>query len=262
MKYHTISTLSFALALPAIVLALGPITPASAAAINVQFEGTGVFTGQQGSFSGNQGAYTGDGVAAPIWNVLSEPASATSDSMNNLVTSDGVATNVGVSFSNVTSTYGDPTNPANALLGGTLIASSGNTGDVTLTGLAANGSYTLYIYGQNGGYNSDITTYAISEGSGSPAKGQFDDTVDGGGSSGVFYNNSTENNYTIFNASANSAGTLQISFTGGTPGVPGEGVFNGLQLVGVSTATPEPASIGLLAAGAGLALLARRLRRA
>lgn len=38
--------------------------------VNVQFEGTGVFTGQQGSFSGNQGAYTGDGIAAPVWNVL------------------------------------------------------------------------------------------------------------------------------------------------------------------------------------------------
>jgi MYXO-CTERM domain-containing protein len=194
-----------------------------------------------------------------VWNVLSESAGATSDSLGNLQTSTGVSTNVGVSFS-CTSTYGDPTSPANALLGGTLIASSGNTGDVTLTGLTAGGNYTLYIYGQNAGYNSDITTYAITEGTGGPAAGQFDDTVDGGSTSGVFYNNSTNNNYTIFNATADNSGTLQISFTGGTPGVPSEGVFNGVQVVGVTVATPEPAALGLMAA-AGLALLPLLRRR-
>jgi hypothetical protein len=262
MNCRHLSKFSVVLALSAAGWGLGHTFAAQGATINVQFEGTGVFTGQQGSFSGNQGAYTGDGVAAPVWNVLSEPASATSGYMNNLLTSNNVATNVDVSFANNTSTYGDPTTPPNALLGGTLIASSGHTGDVTLTGLAANGSYTLYIYGQNGGYNSDITTYAITEGSGGPATGQFDETIDGGSSSGTFYNNSSFNNYTIFNATADSSGALQISFTGGTPGVPAEGVFNGLQLVGVSTATPEPAAIGLLAVGAGLPLLSRRFRRA
>ena len=250
------NSIGFALIVPMAVLAMGQIHRAGADTVNIQFEGTGTYTGQQGSFSGNQGVYTGDGVAAPIWNVLSEPANATTGSMNNLLTSTGLPTSVAVSF-NATSTYGDPTSPPNALLGGTLIASSGNTGDVTLTGLAANGDYTLYIYGQNAGYNSDITTYAITEGSGGPANGQFDDTVDGGGTSGVFYNNSTNNNYTIFDATANSSGTLQISFTGGTPGVPGEGVFNGVQVVGV-TPTPEPAAWGLMLAGAAILPLLRR----
>ena len=223
--------------------------------VNIQFEGTGVFTGQQGSFSGNQGAYTGDGIAAPVWNVLSESASATSDSMSNLVTSGGLATSVGVSFT-ATSTYGDPTSPANALLGGTLIASSNNTGTVTLAGLADSGNYTLYIYGQNAGYNSDITTYSITTGTGSPASGQFNNTVDGGSSSGIFYNNSTNNNYTIFDATANATGTLTVSFTGGA----GEGVLNGLQVIGV-TPVPEPTVIGMLAIGSGIGLLLLKRRR-
>lgn len=223
--------------------------------VNVQFEGTGVFTGQQGSFSGNQGAYTGDGIAAPIWNVLSEPANATSGSLSNLVTADNLPSSVAVSFT-ATSTYGDPTNPANALLGGTLIASSNNTGTVTLTGLADSGNYTLYIYGQNAGYNSDITTFSITTGTGAPAAGQFDNTVDGGSSSGIFYNNSTNNNYTIFDATASATGALQVSFTGGA----GEGVFNGVQIVGV-TPVPEPTAIGLLAIGSGIALLSLKRRR-
>ena len=228
---------------------------ARADTVNVQFEGTGVFTGQQGSFSGNQGAYTGDGIAAPVWNVLSEPANATSGTLSNLVTADNLPTNVGVSFT-ATSTYGDPTSPANALLGGTLIASSNNTGTVTLTGLADSGNYTLYIYGQNAGYNSDITTFSITTGTGAPAAGQFNNTVDGGSSSGIFYNNSTNNNYTIFDATANGTGALQVSFTGGA----GEGVFNGVQIVGV-TPVPEPATIGLMAVGAGIGLLLLKRRR-
>ena len=228
---------------------------ARADTVNVQFEGTGVFTGQQGSFSGSQGAYTGDGIAAPIWNVLSEPASATSGTLSNLVAADNLPTSVGVSFTS-TSTYGDPTSPANALLGGTLIASSNNTGTVTLTGLADSGNYTLYIYGQNAGYNSDITTFSITTGTGSPAAGQFNNTVDGGSSSGIFYNNSTNNNYTIFDATASATGVLQVSFTGGA----GEGVFNGVQIVGV-TPVPEPTAIGLLAIGSGIGLLLIKRRR-
>ena len=223
--------------------------------VNVQFEGTGVFTPQQGSFSGNQGVYTGDGIAAPVWNVLSEPAGATSDSMSNLVTSGGLATSVGVSFT-ATGTYGDPTNPSNALLGGALLASGNHTGTVTLTGLTDSGNYTLYIYGQNASYNSDITTYSITTGTGSPASGQFDNTVDGGSTSGIFYNNATNNNYTIFDATANATGVLTVSFTGGA----GEGVFNGVQVVGV-TPVPEPAAVGILAIGSGITMLLLRRRR-
>ncbi len=223
--------------------------------VNIQFEGTGVFTGQQGSFSGSQGAYTGDGIAAPVWNVLSESAGATTGTLGSLVAADNLPTSVGVGFT-ATSTYGDPTSPANALLGGTLIASSNNTGTVTLTGLTDSGNYTLYIYGQNGGYNSDITTYSVTTGSGTPASGQFANTVDGGSSSGIFYNNSTNNNYTIFDATANATGTLQVSFTGGA----GEGVLNGLQVVGV-TPVPEPAVIGLLAIGSGIGLMLLKRRR-
>ncbi len=228
--------------------------PLRANTVNVQFEGTGVFTGQQGSFSGSQGAYTGDGLAAPVWNVLSEPANATSGSLANLVTSANVPTGIGVSFTS-SSTYGDPTSPANALLGGTLIASNSTPQVVTLTGLTGGGAYTLYLYGQNGGYNSDITTFAVTTGTGAAASGQFDQTIDGGSSSGTFYNTSTNNNYTIFNATANAAGTLGITYTGST-----EGVFNGLQIIGAVPAVPEPASLALVGVGALCLLLTKRRR--
>lgn len=230
--------------------------PLRADTINVQFEGTGVFTGQQGSFSGSQGAYTGDGIAAPTWNVLSESAGATSGSLANLVDSANAPTNVGVNFTS-SSTYGDPTNPANALLGGTLIAANSTPQVVTLTGLADSGAYTLYLYGQNGGYNSDITTFAITTGSGAPVTGQFNQTIDGGGSSGTFYNTSTNNNYTIFNATANAAGTLGITYTGST-----EGVFNGLQVIGAGPAVPEPASLALVGVGALCLMLTKRRKHA
>lgn len=233
--------------------------------VNIQFEGVNPVNSTD-SFSGQQGAYTADGVASPTWNVFgSYQGTGTS-----LMDSSGNTTSSTVSYiSNGNGYYNyQLSTPANNLLSGWLIDISSET--VTLNGLTDNGTYQLYLYGEPGAYstwgdgNSRGTMFSITTGSGAPAVGSNAYTLQkalAGSAAGTFTENT---NYVIFNATANAAGTLGITWTvtpGGTVQAVGEngesGSFNGLQLV--STPVPEPLTLGLLSIGGmGLLLLKRR----
>ncbi len=239
---------------------------AQATVVNIQFAGTGVYSGQAGSFSGHQGAYTADGVAAPTWNVLFETNTSSSGSMSNLLASNStattpVATTEAVSFAS-SGTYSNGTTPNNNLLDGFLVFS----GTVTLTGLTDNGKYQLYLYGQNGGFDNNGAKFSISTGTGTPATGSNAIAANPATVSGTFQENA---NYVIFNAQANATGTLAVNWA--APGVTNsgttnggyEGDFNGLQVISSAAAVPEPASVGLMGAGAlGLLLLGRKRKTA
>ena len=174
------------------------------------------FSGSADPIAG-AGAYTGDGVASPYWNNVTANTS-------NLVTSNGqVSTGVGISFAD-SGTYSAPTTPA--LLGQFLLALSSSTQTATLTGLTPNGHYQLYLYGQNGSYNSRGATFSITTGSGSPAVGSNASTANAANGNAFVENK----NYVVFTAIATSTGTLGISWTQ-PPAGGGEGDFNGLQLV-------------------------------
>ena len=111
------------------------------------------------------------------------------------------------------------------------------------------GTYSLYLYGINGGYANRGTTFTVN--------GVSQSTVNTTSSSFI-----QGNNYVLFTGLSPVNGAISATYTAyaGT-GVQTsgnqEGDFNGLQLV----QTPEPASIGLLGLGA-LGLLARRRRSA
>ncbi len=162
------------------------------------------------------GAYTGDGLGTPEWNNVTANTSA-------LVTTNGAAaTGVGLSLTD-NGTYSASTTPA--LLGKFLLALNSSKQTVTLTGLKANGTYQLYLYGENGNYKSRGATFSITTGTGSPASGSNAATANVANSAFV------ENvNYVVFNVTATSTGTLAIGWTQPTAGG-GEGDFNGLQIV-------------------------------
>ena len=234
---------------------------AQAGVVNIQFLVTG--GNQATSFSGSQGAYTGDAVAAPTWNVLSVANNATSGSTSNLIASNGTATTEGVNFtmtggyvSTPTTTYGNG-GGTNDLFQSYILNNPG-TGTVTLTGLADSGSYQLYLYSGSGSYNNAATDFAITTGSGSVAAGSNAGVANVANGNTGFAENT---NYVIFNATADGTGTLAISYTG-APGR-AEADINGLQLISASNAVPEPASLGLVAAGAlGLLLVSRKRKTA
>ena len=214
---------------------------ASATTVNVQFLVTGGNTAT--SFSGSQGAYTGDGLTAPTWNVLSVANNATSGSASNLVASNGTATSEAVGFtmtggyvSTATTTFGNG-GGTNDLFQSYILNNPG-TGTVTLTGLAASGSYQLYLYSGSGSYNNAATNFAITTGSGSVATGSNAGVVNVAGANTGFGENT---NYVVFNATADGTGTLAISYTGAAGHT--EADINGLQII--STAVPEPSTLAL-----------------
>ena len=250
LKGPSVSRHCYATTLAAVALAtLAGVGAAQGTVVNIQFAGTN--TASPGvaapSFSGSQGAYTGDGLSAPEWNVLTVGNKATSGTMSNLVDSSGTSTTDAVAFSSSDSYNASTTSPSNGLLEGFI--ETKNTGSVTLSGLADNGSYQLYLYGVNGRYNAVGATFSISTGTGSPASGSDAFTAPPATASGTFQENA---NYVIFDATADNSGTLVIKYA--LSGNNKTSEINGLQVV-----SPEPASLGLLGAGAmGLLLLRRR----
>ncbi|MGC8624296.1 MAG: PEP-CTERM sorting domain-containing protein [Phycisphaerae bacterium] len=237
------------------------------------------FGGPAAPFSGNPGAYTGDGVTAPIWNAV-VPLNWINDGVtNNLVDSAGTATSIGV-----TAAYsGYFPDSAASLLDQYVYANSGSgnsvpgSGTVDIYGLTPNASYQLYLYSQNSYHNNSRTTFSITpdvstpwfvSDSGSPALGSNAYTVNSlNSSSNAFVENA---NYVIFNATADSAGTIWINYAASaltsTSYAP-QAIFNGLQLISMPQAgspeltstVPEPAAMALLACGAcGVLLLKRK----
>ena len=258
MKLH-----NCCVAAAASVVVAGSAATTCADTVNIQFEGVATVSSAD-SFSGHQGVYTGDNVASPTWNVLA----GGQGTQSNLMDSSSNATTDAISYvGNATSgpDYNFQTNPTNELLSGFLQDST--PAAVTLTGLANNGSYQLYLYGQPGQFASWYDShhrgaaFSITTGTGGPVSGSAAYTLQyNSGTQNVFQENT---NYVVFNATASSNGTLAITWTNtptevtpiGTNGQ--DGSFNGLQLI--SAPVPEPITLGLLGVGGvGLLLFKRR----
>ena len=233
---------------------------AQAGVVDIQFLVTGGNTAT--SFSGSQGAYTGDSLTAPTWNVLSVANNANSGSASGLLASNGTATTENVSFtmtggyvSTPTTIYGN-TGGTNDLLQSYILNNPG-TSTVTLSGLVDSGSYQLYLYSGSGSYNNAATDFAITTGTGSPAAGSNAGVANVANANTAFAENT---NYVIFNAIADSAGNLAISYTGAAGHA--EADINGLQVISAN-AVPEPATFALVGTGAvGLLLMGRRRKTA
>ncbi len=245
--------------LSAALLAAGfaAVGTAQASVVDIQFLVTGGNTAT--SFSGSQGAYTGDSLTTPTWNVLSVANNAKSGSGSNLVASNGTATTENVSFTMTNGYVSTPTTGygngggTNDLLQSYILNNPG-TGTVTLSGLADGGNYQLYLYSGSGSYNNAATNFAITTGTGSVAAGSNAGVVNVANGNTTFTENT---NYVVFNATADGTGTLAISYTGAAGHA--EADINGLQVI----AAPEPATMGLVAAGAlGLLLVGRKRKTA
>jgi hypothetical protein len=121
----------------------------------------------------------------------------------------------------------------------------------TLSGVSP-GLYALYLYGVNGGYATDDTSFtATGSGAGSTSFGASDDN---GGNSQTF---ALDVNYVVIPVTVGSGGsTITFSYVGALASDNAyDGDFNGLQLVSV----PEPGSLCFLGLGA-LGLLSVRRR--
>ena len=115
----------------------------------------------------------------------------------------------------------------------------------SIAGLVNGGIYDLYVFSQNGGYNSSTTVFTI----GAMSKTVTNDTSDAQGPTGFVQTR----NYEVFPGLIATGGTISGSFVTGKAG--NAGAFNGFQIMQV----PEPASFGLFAVGlVGMALLVRR----
>ena len=219
-----------------------------------------------GNFQSQKGAYTADSVSSPNWNVISVVGGSHTGTTSSLVTSVGTATGVSISYS-----YADAfnaytkTSPSNNLLDSYTASVSSYSNNITLSGLTDNGNYQLYLYGSSAGYTPAGTLFTFTAGTATPAASSNNETVvpaTPSPASGTFQLNS---NYVIFNVTASASGTIKIipMPLSGTPSIQthNTGNVNGLQLV--SNSVPEPATLGLVGAGAlGLMLIGRKRRTA
>jgi hypothetical protein len=189
-----------------------PVITTVVPAINYQWAGTTAV-----------GVYTGDGQASPTWNV-----SQTSP-ISSVLYSDGTsAAGVSIAFTN-SGSYGTGGTTA-PIFQYFMLEGGSATGTITISGLVANGSYQIYLYGQNGNNSNRGTTFSITTGTGSPASGSNASTNNLGGQTYLL-----NANYVIFNCVANASGVLVISYVAnaacsGTPGNT-EADVNGFQLV-------------------------------
>ncbi len=244
------------------VAAVAGTAQASVVAVNIQFQG-GPGSNTPTSFSGQQGGYTGDGVASPVWNVITAPSpSQTVGTTSDLLTSTGTASTIGATYNFQGGyNYWTKTTPNNALLDSTTGSVSGYGNNVTLTGLTDNGSYQLYLYAANGGYNGGGTLFDnFVGGTATPAAGSNNYTAPT--ATGVL----TENvNFVVFDITASATGTFRIipMPLSGTPTYKNGGGLSGLQLISGATAVPEPTPLALMGVGAlGLLLIGRKKRPA
>lgn len=100
---------------------------------------------------------------------------------------------------------------------------------VTIAGLSGNHAYDLYLYSARGAFDAQQTTFTINGGA--------SQTLPGSANTSSFV---LGDNYVKF-ANVNAmSGSIVIQFDG-----PGDGVFNGFQLVSV----PEPGTVALLLSG-------------
>ena len=243
------------------------VTAAHAQLFNVDFNG-----GQFGSGGSNNAGATQTGAAVigsagDTWNGFSSgDAPATGGGM--LLAADGSASGVTLAYSvdggyspfgsggnQQGDGFGDPNNgtpngPYAPLMTDWFASySTTNASTVTLSGLAANTAFNLYVYSES---SSDTANRAVTFSvTGSPvtltlnparALGTFTSPAD----------DPTNNNYGVLNAVSDSSGNLTISFLQASTG---EADFDGFQL---QQAVPEPSTWAAMLGG--IALLGLILR--
>lgn len=213
-----------------LLLALCISSLANSELISVQFQGGG--TAQTGAAAtGSTGDY---------WNHITSGSTGSNIALED---STGAATGVTISYTAdcclFTNSGANGYGPGQGLATGYIA----RAGTVTLSGLAASQAYTLYTYDQRD-IQSSSTIVTVN--------GVVQTTVAGPSSSYVL-----GKNYLVFNTSSNTSGVISISFARAAD----EGDFNGLQLTTGTTATPEPATTGLLGAGMLGLLIQFRKRR-
>ena len=149
-----------------------------------------------------------------------------------------------------------PANPADIVLFRHYDGVNGTTtpGVFALSGLAANSTYQLYLYGVNGKFHSNSTTFSATDGLGITTSASTVNKQDISFALG--------DNYVILTGNAGSSGKITGTYhvAGGGSG---ESDFNGLQIaVTAPSPAPEPSQVGLLlVAGLGLSGLLLKARK-
>jgi len=223
------------------LIALFAVVPAKAQTVNVNFNGP------------TSDTYTGLGAASDlgtVWNSATS-AGATSATFSPLVNSYGGTSSVTVNLSDPSSfnPYNSASHAAfaNPLLSDEIYPNSTMT--LTVGGLTPGDKYNLYLYAQNGGYNSDNTvfTFGTSESAVNTALG------DAAFTPGV--------NYVEFaSLTANGSGDLIGTIA---PGAPGAGAISGLQVQAEAPVeAPEPSSLATMSlVGIAMLLFCKRLKK-
>jgi hypothetical protein len=202
------------------------------------------------NFNSVDAIYTGTGAApdtGTYWNSVQWarnsgfPSSGYGQTASSLLESDG-HTSSSITVSLYDAGGYNPYNSANhAAFADPLLSDEfyGGGSTIAITGLTPGGNYDLYLYSENGGHNSDNTTFTF-------------------GTSLTAVNNATGDlaftpgvNYVEFALTADGSGDITGSYSGIAPGI------DGLQIEAV--AAPEPSTYALVALGAGMLML--RLRR-
>lgn len=198
------------------------------------------------SFSGpGKGDYGVVGTSSDFFNAISFKGTTGAALAPDGTTTTGI-TFTDTSAFNYNSGQSNQTPPSDPLFNPYLGENNGSTITETLSGVAA-GTYTLYLYGENGGFDSRGATFTL---------GGVSQTADNNGTSTPVLNA----NYVVYTNVTPTNGTIVFTYTAPATGAiqNGEGDFNGLQLV-AGTAAPEPSTYALFALSlVGLGLLARR----
>jgi hypothetical protein len=210
---------------------------------------------------GSDGTYSGVGAApdtGTVWNGLTVGNNTGSSyTVNNLQNSTGTTTGVSINLSTtgLITSYDASENPAAfapALLNDFAYNNQSLTNTITLSGLNSGDAYNLYIYAQNGGYDSGGGSYTIG--------GTTLEAANTGALSSTAFIQG--NNYVEFvglTGSSSIVATENLADAGSG----GANYFNGLQLVDTTPVVeaPEPSTVALLGLGAlGLAFLVVRRR--
>ncbi len=202
-----------------------------------------------GSTYTGTGAYTGD--SGTYWNAANGwDITPLNSFQSNVKDSSGTASSVtlALSYSGTTGGFND----SNASSGGAsnyltrqyLYARSGGTITYTIGGLSANHAYSIYLFGSNGSYGSDKSSFTING-----------STLTTSNSKLGTFSWVSGTNYVVLNVVANASGIISGTMTNVTGS---EGAFNGLQVVDV----PEPATLTIVGGSATAALWLFRRRRA